>query len=224
MHGVDQLEAGEEQLRRSRALVVAAADADRRRIERELHDGPQQRLVALAVELQRARLLAADSPAELSELLEGLAADVQAALEELRELAARIHPPLLVGHGLAASLRAAVARAPVVVETEGEPLGSLPEPVAVAIYLSCLDAVENAVAQPGSGVHARIVLLPNDNGVQFAVTDDGAGLDAAATVSDAGLARIADRVWALGGSVSVESSPGRGTRLAAQIPLEQRTG
>ena len=97
-------------MRRSRARAVAAADADRRRIERELHDGPQQRLVALAVELQRARLLAGDSPAELSELLEGLAEDVRAALEELRELAARIHPPLLVGHGLAASLRAAVVR------------------------------------------------------------------------------------------------------------------
>lgn len=223
MRGVEELEAGEEQLRRSRARAVAAADADRRRIERELHDGPQQRLVALAVELQRARLLAGDSPAELSELLEGLAEDVRAALEELRELAARIHPPLLVGHGLAASLRAAVARASVVVETEGEPLGSLPESVAVAIYLSCLDAVENAVAQPGSGVHVRVVLGRNERGLHFAVTDDGAGFDAGAITADAVFARIADRVWTLGGSVSVESSPGRGTRLTAQIPLKQGT-
>jgi signal transduction histidine kinase len=207
VRGVEELEAGEEQLRRSRARAVAAADADRRRIERELHDGPQQRLVALAVELQRARLLAGDSPAELSELLEGLAEDVRAALEELRELAARIHPPLLVGHGLAASLRAAVVRASVV----------------VAIYLSCLDAVENAVAQPGSGVHVRVVLGRNERGLHFAVTDDGAGFDAGTITADAVFARIADRVWTLGGSVSVESSPGRGTRLTAQIPLKQGT-
>ena len=209
---------GEEQLRHSRAGVVLAADADRRRIERELHDGPQQRLVALAAELQRARLLARDSPAELSELLEGLAEDVRAALAELRELAARIHPPLLVGHGLAASLRAAVA--PVVVEVEGELLGSLPEPVAVAVYLSCLDAVE-VVGHVEGGAHARVVLGRNENGVQFSVADDAAGSDAAATVPGAGLTRIADRLGALGGSVSVESSPGRGTRLTAQIPLER---
>jgi signal transduction histidine kinase len=204
----------EEQLRRSRARVVAAADADRRRIERELHDGPQQRLVALAMELQQARLLTrdSDSSAELSELLERLAADLRAALEELRELAARIHPPLLVGHGLAASLRAAVV--PVVVEVEGEPLGSLPEPVAVAVYLSCLDAVENA----GAGVQVQVVLRRNEDGVQFTVTDDGTGLDPAATPC---LDRIADRVSTLGGSVSVESPSGRGLRLTARIPLER---
>src|SRR5436305_1935069 len=152
------MEVGEEQLRRSRARVVVAADADRGRIERELHDGPLQRLVALAVELQRARLLARDSPPELSELLESIAADVRAALAELRELAARIHPPLLEGRGLAASLRAAVARAPIGVEIEAEPLGPLPEPVAAAVYLSCLDAVENALAHAGGDVHVRIVL------------------------------------------------------------------
>jgi signal transduction histidine kinase len=224
VHGVDELEAREEQLRRSRARVVAAADADRRRIERELHDGPQQRLVALAVELQRARLLARDSPSELSELselLEGLAADVRAALAELRELAARIHPPLLEGRGLAASLRAAVARAPIVVEIEGEPLGPLPEPVAAAVYLSCLDAVENAVGHAGRGVQVRILLRPYENGVHFAVADDGTGFDPAATAPGAGLARIADRLSALGGRFSVESAPGRGTRLTAEIPLER---
>ncbi len=222
MHGVEELEVGEEQLRRSRARVVAAADADRRRIERELHDGPQQRLVALAVELQRARLLARDSPSELSELLEALAADVRAALAELRELAARIHPPLLVGHGLTASLRAAVARAPIVGRDRGGAASSrLPEPVAVAVYLSCLDAVENAVAHAGGGVHVRVVLRPSEIGLHFAVADDGAGFDPAATAPGAGLARISDRLSILGGRVSVESSPGRGTRLTAEIPLER---
>jgi signal transduction histidine kinase len=207
-------EAGEEQVRRSRAGVVAAADADRRRIERELHDGPQQRLVALAMELQQARLLArdSDSPPELSELLERLSADVRAALAELRELAARIHPPLLVGHGLAASLRAAIA--PGVVEVEGEPLGSLPEPVAVAVYLSCLDVVD-AAAHGGEGAQVRVVLRRDETGLQFTAADDGAGFDPDR------VARIADRLSTFGGRVSVESSPGRGTRLAAQIPLER---
>jgi signal transduction histidine kinase len=201
-------EPGEEELRRSRARVVAAGDADRRRIERELHDGPQQRLVALVLELQNARLLApnSDFPPEVSELLERLAEDVRAALAELRELAARIHPPLLVGHGLAASLRAAVA--PVVVEVEGEPLGSLPEPVAVAVYLSCLDAVERA----GDGVQVRVVLRRNETGLQMTVEDDGANVD----TNDARLARIAGRLGALGGSLSIE-----GTRLTAHLPLEQ---
>jgi signal transduction histidine kinase len=221
VRGIEELAAGEEQLRRSRARVVAAADADRRRIERELHDGPLQRLVALAVELQRARLLARDSPLELSELLSELAADVRAALAELRELAARIHPPLLEGRGLVASLRAAVARAPIAVEIEGEPLGPLPEPVAAAVYLSCLDAVENAAAHAGDGVHVRVVLRHDGNGVHFAVADDGAGFDPAATAPGAGLARIADRLSVLGGRFSVESAPGRGTRLTAEIPLER---
>src|SRR5437660_4716086 len=176
---LDQLHLEVGELLASRKRLVLAADADRRRIERELHDGPQQRLVALAVELQRAGLLARDSPAELSELLDGLAADVRAALEELRELAARIHPPLLVGHGLAASLRAAVAHAPIAVEIEAQPLEPLPEPVAVAVYLSCLDAVENALAHAGAGVHVRVVLRPNENGLHFAIADDGAGFDPA---------------------------------------------
>jgi len=202
----------------SRARVVAAADADRRRIERELHDGPLQRLVALAMELQRARLLARDSPAELSELLEGLAADVRAALEELRGLAARIHPPLLVGHGLAAGLRDAVEGAPIAVEIDGDPLGTLPEPVAIGVYLSCLDAVENAAAYAGDGVHVTVVLRRNENGLHFEVADDGAGFDPAATAAGA---RIVDRLAALGGSVSVESAPGRGTRLTAEIPLDR---
>jgi signal transduction histidine kinase len=221
MHGVEELEAGEGHVRRSRARVVAAADADRRGIERELHDGPQQRLVALAVELQRARLLARDSPAELRELLDELAGDVRAALAELRELAARIHPPLLGGRGLAASLRAGIAREPVAVEIEAEPLGPLPEPLAAAVYLSCLDAVKNAAAHAGGGVHVRVVLRGNEDGVSFAVEDDGAGFDPATTTPGAGLARIADRVSALGGSSSVESSPGRGTRITAEIPRER---
>jgi signal transduction histidine kinase len=209
---------GEEQLRRSRARVVAAADADRRRIERELHDGPLQRLVALAMELQRARLLARDSPAELSELLEGLGEDVRAALEELRELAARIHPPLLIGHGLAAGMRAAVARAPIDVEVEAESLGPLPEPVAVAVYLTCLDAVDNAAAHAGDGVHVSVVLRLSENGLHLEVADDGEGFDPDATATGA---RIADRLSAVGARFSVESARGRGTRLTAEIPLER---
>lgn len=212
---------GVEELRRSRAQVVAAADADRRRIERELHDGPQQRLVALAVELQRARLLAEDAPAALVELLDVLAADVRAALAELRELAERIHPPLLEGPALPATLRAAVARTPVPVGIDAEPLGSLSEPVAAAVYLCCLDAVENAAAHGGPDVRVRIVLRRDANGVRFEVSDDGGGFDPAATAPGAGLARLADRVTALGGRVSVESSLGGGTRLAATIPLER---
>ena len=212
---------GDEELRRSRARVVAAADADRRRIERALHDGPLQRRVALVLELQNARLLSpnSDFPPEVSELLERLAEDVRGALAELRELAARIHPPLLVGHGLAASLRAAVA--PVVVELEGEPLGTLPEAVAVAIYLSCLEAVENAAARADSGAPVRVLLGRSENDVHLALANEGGDYDAAVADSDALLARISDRLEAVGGRLTLEPSEGGGTRLAAQISLEQ---
>jgi signal transduction histidine kinase len=219
VHGVEELHAGEEELRRSRAHVVAAADAERRRIERQLHDGPQQRLVALSVELQRARLLAAEGPPELVELMEALGAEVRAALAELRDLAERIYPPLLEGQALATSVRAAAARAAIPVEVEVAPLGRLSEPVAAAVYLCCLDALENAVTHAGPGSRVRVVLARDDDGIRFEVADDGPGFDTVATASGAGLARIADRVGALGGRVSVESSPGRGARLIGEIPV-----
>lgn len=220
MPDLEELQTEEEELRASRARVVAAADDERRRIERELHDGPQQRLVALAVELQRARLLAEDGPTALAELLDALAADVRDALAELRQLAERIHPPLLEGAALTATLRAALARAAIPVEIEAEPLGRLPEAVATAVYLCCLDAVENAAAHAGPGARARVVLARDGDAVRFEVADDGAGFDPGATPAGAGLARIADRVAALGGRVTVESSVGHGTRLVATIPVE----
>lgn len=210
---------GADELRRSRARVVAAGDAERRRIERELHDGPQQRLVALAVELQRARLLAEDASPELVELLDAIAADVRAALEELRELAERVYPPLLDGAALAATLRAALERMPVPVEVEAEPLGTLPELVATAAHLCCLDAVENAAAHAGAGARARVVLARDGDDFRFEVADDGVGFDPEKTPAGAGLTRISDRVVSLGGRVTVDSSDGHGTRLVATIPL-----
>ena len=155
MPNIEDLQRGVEELRLSRTRVVAAGDAERRRIERELHNGPQQRLVALAVELQRARLLAEDAEPELGELLEALTADVRTALGELRELAERVYPPLLDGAALAASLRAALARTPLPVEVEAEPLGRLPETVVADAYLCCLDAVENAAAHAGARARVR---------------------------------------------------------------------
>lgn len=221
MHGVEDLEVTAEGVRRSRARVVAAADDARRRIERELHDGPQQRLVALSVELQRARLLLTDGPPELSELLEGLVAEVRAALTELRELAGRIYPAVLEGQALAAGVRAAVARASVPVEVDTEPLGSLPEAVAAAVHFCCLDAIENAVVHAGSDARVQVVLRRDEDGVRFEVADDGAGFDPAVTAQGAGLAQISDRVESLGGRLHVESSPGGGTRLTGLIPVER---
>jgi signal transduction histidine kinase len=221
VHGVEDLEVAEEGVRRSRARVVAAADAGRRQIERELHDGPQQRLVALSVELQRARLLVTDGPPELVALLEALLAEVRAALAELRELAERIYPPLLEGQALAAGLRAVAARASVQVEVEAKPLGSFPDAVAAAVHLCCVDAIENAVVHAGSDARVHVVLRRDADGVRFEVTDDGAGFDPAVTPQGAGLAQISDRVESLGGRLVVESSPGGGTRVTGLIPVEQ---
>jgi signal transduction histidine kinase len=178
-----------EQLRLSRRRLALAADADRRRIERELHDGPQQDLVALAVNLQRARQLVETDPAAARALLDELRRDVQEALEGARELAHRIYPPLLAEGGLAAALRHAAARARVEV-----PVGSaLPPELAGAVYFCCIDAL--GVMKPEA-----IAVREEEGTLVFEI---------AGVAADQELTAIRDRVEALGGTLTVE--PGRVT-------------
>jgi signal transduction histidine kinase len=216
---LDQVKRQTEQLRASRARVVSAADAERRRIERDLHDGAQQQLVALAVNLRLTRELAGSDPAQATALLEQLADDVQAALEELREFAHGIYPPLLADRGLAEALSAVAARAPIRTRIEAAAIGRYPPQVETTVYFCCLEALQNAGKHAGQAAAATLRVREDEGGLLFEVSDDGAGFDPARGANGAGLANMTDRLGAIGGTLRIESSPGRGARITGTIPL-----
>jgi signal transduction histidine kinase len=218
---LDELRMQADELRASRARVVAAADAERRRIERDLHDGAQQHLIALAVNLRLARELAdSDAPAARA-VLEEVAADVQDALDEFRDLAHGIYPPLLVDRGLVEGLRAAIARAPVRARLETGTIRRYPPEVEATIYFCCLEALQNTGKHAGSEARATVRLWDEDDGLQFEVRDDGAGFDTETQPHGAGITNMSDRLGALGGRLSIRSSPGDGTRVTGVVPLER---
>jgi signal transduction histidine kinase len=204
-----------EELRASRARLVAAGDAARRKLERDLHDGAQSRLVGLALLLRVARGRAGGDP-ELVAVLERAQAELQESLRELRDLARGIHPAVLSDRGLAPALDALVARAPVPVEVSADGVEGLPPPVETAAYFVISEALAN-VAKYAQATHATVAVRRLDGRLSVEVADDGVGgADAAA---GSGLRGLADRVAALDGKLSVESPSGRGTRLRAEIPV-----
>jgi signal transduction histidine kinase len=217
----DELERQADELRASRARVVAAADAERRRIERDLHDGAQQHLVALAVDLRRARELADSDPAGARAVLDELAAGVKVALDEFRDLAQGIYPPLLVERGLGEGLRFAVARAAVPVRLETPGLGRYPPEVETTLYFCCLEALQNVGKHAGSGARATVRIWEDEQGLSFEVADDGSGFEATAEWNGSGLTNMSDRLGALGGRLSIASSRAEGTRIAGAVPLER---
>jgi signal transduction histidine kinase len=215
---LDELRRQADELRASRARVVAAADAERRRIERDLHDGAQQHLIALAVNLRLARELAASDPKAAAALLEELSGDVQHALDDFRDLAHGIYPPLLVDRGLADGLRAALARSPVDARLELAPVRRYVPEVEATVYFCCLEALQNAGKHAGPDARATVRVWEDEGALLFEVGDDGRGFDAA-DGRGTGLAGMTDRVGALGGRLAIESSPGRGTRVSGAVPL-----
>jgi signal transduction histidine kinase len=204
-------------LRASRARLVAAADAERRRIERNLHDGAQQHLVALAVSLRLARDLVADDPNAGVELLDQLGEDVRDTIQQLRDLAHGIYPPLLADAGLAEALRAAAQRTPQDVRLDATS-ARFPAEIEAAVYFCCLEALQNATKHaPGADVDLRVW---NDDGcLRFEVVDNGPGFDPRTIASGHGFQNMADRLGAIGGRVSWHGSPGRGTRVAGEVSL-----
>jgi signal transduction histidine kinase len=205
---LDRLHHEVAELRASRRRLVLAADADRRMIERELHEGVQQHLVALAVNLQLAEQSADADPAAARALLAEMARDVHDALDETAELARRIYPPLLEAGGLAAALRSAAGATGIRASLEVRGGASYPPEVAAAVYWCCLEAFEHA----GAGARATVTVRDEDGAVAFEVVEDGSG-------SGAGLDRLRDRVEALGGRVTIRSEPGGGTHVAGSLPL-----
>jgi signal transduction histidine kinase len=217
---LDELRLKAEELQASRARIVAASDAARRQIERNLHDGAQQHLVALAVNVRLARKLAETDPAGSLELLDHLASDLQDAVQELRSLAHGIYPPLLVDRGLGEALRSASGRATIPTTVEADGLGRYSPEVEAAVYFCCLEALQNAGKHAGEGATGRVRVWADTDGLLFEVSDTGVGFDLAATSGrGAGFVNMSDRVGAIGGTVSVQSAPGQGTRISGRIPL-----
>jgi PAS domain S-box-containing protein len=205
----------EEELRRSRARIVEAGDQERRRLERNLHDGAQQRLVSLSLSLRLARAkLRKDSDAA-DQLLTGASDELSRALEELRELARGIHPAVLSDRGLAPALETLAARSPVPVEIYA-PAERLPESVEAAAYYVVSEALANVVKYARAST-AAVRVEPLNGTLRVEVVDDGVG--GADSTRGTGLRGLADRVSALDGRLEVESPPGEGTRVRAEIPL-----
>jgi PAS domain S-box-containing protein len=211
----DELHARLEELAASRARIVAAGDVERRRLERNLHDGAQQRLVSLALTLRLAQASLDSDPAAARATLEEAREELALALEELRELARGLHPAVLSDRGLGAAVEMLAGRAPVPVEIAEVPGDRLPEPVEAAAYFLIAEALTN-VAKYARASAVRVRVVTDDAGVLVEVSDDGVG--GADPARGSGLRGLADRVEALGGSLDVVSPAGAGTSLRATIP------
>jgi signal transduction histidine kinase len=220
-----ELQRRAEELRLSRARVVAAADAERRKIERNLHDGAQQHLVALAVTVRLAREVAVSDPDAARELLEQLGHDLQAAVQELRDLAHGIYPPLLMDRGLVAALESAAGRSALPVDVVGDDVGRFPQDVEAAVYFCCLEALQNAAKHAGDDARVTVTIGRSGTGdgadeLAFTVADDGAGFDPDGPAGRGhGFVNMSDRVGAIGGTLTVDSAPGEGTRISGVIPV-----
>ena len=211
-----------DELQASRGRIVAAGDTARRTIERNLHDGAQQHVVALGIQVKLARTMLDKDPAKAAEVLDGLSAAVDDTLQELRDLAHGIYPPLLADRGLPDALRAAARRAvlPVTVRTDG--LGRFAPEAEATVYFCVLEALQNAGKYAGDGATVTVTVEARDPGLTFVVKDDGAGFDTRSKGMGAGFQNMLDRLGALGGTLRVESAPGRGTRVTGAVPATPR--
>ena len=205
------------ELSESRARIVAAIDNERMRIERDLHDGAQQRLIALKIVAERGAEAVKDESDNAAELFQRIGADAGAALDEVRSLARGMYPPLLVDYGLVEALNDAVRRSPVPAEVRAHNVGRYPQEVEAAVYFCCLEALQNAEKHAG-GCSVTISLAGN-GGIRFEVRDDGCGFDSSGDFEGAGLRNMRDRIRAVDGTLRIDSVPGSGTCTAGSIPL-----
>jgi signal transduction histidine kinase len=204
-------------LRASRQRLVTAQDETRRRLERNIHDGAQQDLVALGIKLRLTGLTVDEDPAEAKEMLGELQADAAGALANLRDLARGIYPPLLADLGLVAALNAQANKSPVPVTVDADGIGRYGQDTEAAVYFCCLEALQN-IAKYAHAAQAGICLQAQNGTLRFTVSDDGAGYDARHTPLGSGQRNMADRLAALGGRLEVRSHPGQGTTITAQLP------
>ena len=216
-HLVDSVQ----ELRASQQRLVTASSAERRKIERDLHDGVQQRLVALRIHLELAQGLA-ESETGLGKRLAALGSDFDDALDELRAVAHGIYPPLLSEEGLAAALREAARRSIVPLTVGVEDVGRLSEECETAVYYCCLEALQNVAKHAGDEAVASLRLWRDGRSVCFAVVDDGVGFVPNRSRDDVGLTNMTDRIGAVGGSLAIRSEPGEGTTVQGRVTAQAR--
>jgi signal transduction histidine kinase len=207
------------EIRASRARIVASADDERRRIERDLHDGAQQRLVALRIRIELAAEAVAEGRGDPVQLLRELGVEAEVALEDVRSLAHGIYPAPLVGLGLAGALRSIAIGAPMPTTVMAEAGRRYHREVEAAAYFCCLEAMQNAAKHGRGATGISVVLSEGDGALALEVRDDGPGFDLKRTRPGAGLTNMRDRLAALGGELQVHTAPGMGTRVLAVIPL-----
>jgi signal transduction histidine kinase len=213
------LQARLEELRASRQRLVTAQDEERRRIERNLHDGAQQHLVALKVKLGLLEVLTRKDPDKAAELAGQVKGDADEALETLRDLARGIYPPLLAEKGLLVALESQARKAPLPVEVSADGVDRYPQELEAAVYFCCLEALQN-VAKYAGATRVSVRLWAVNGSLDFAVQDDGAGFDRAMTPPGSGLTNMTDRINALGGTIELISAPGSGTTVSGSLPTE----
>jgi signal transduction histidine kinase len=208
-----------QRMRASRARISAASTEERRRLERDLHDGVQNELLSLMIELRLAQQDCDASPA-LANTLSALCARAQGALDAVREVAHGIYPPLLADAGVVEAIRART-RAPMTVSLDGTAPRSGPDAEA-AVYFSCLEAIQNVARHAGRTARTTLRLRHVDGSLSLRVEDDGDGFDRSRVREGVGLTNIRNRIGALGGTVKIISTPGSGTVVAARLPWPPR--
>jgi signal transduction histidine kinase len=207
------------ELRASRARIVAAGNEERRRVERDLHDGAQQALVLAQLKVGLLSRRLEHDPARAAALAQEVSDDLTRALAELRELARGIYPSVLETDGLPGALRDAADRAALPVTVHANGTGRLPRDIETAVYFCCLEALQNAAKHAGEGAKVAIELVHDGHELRFVVDDDGRGFEPSTiNGSGSGLQSLADRLGAVGGVLTIDSAPGRGTRIAGTVP------
>jgi signal transduction histidine kinase len=204
-------------LARSRRRLVEAADAERQRIERDLHDGAQQHLVGMRVKLELARDAMRHDAARGERMLTEIGDELDEAFDELRSLAQGVYPPLLAEHGLAEALKSAARRAPIAISVRATCVGRYPADVETAVYFCCREALQNAAKHGEHG--ARLILWEYGTQLHFEVSDSGPGFDPMRTALGHGIVNMRDRVEAIGGTLSVSSHVGSGTVISGVVPV-----
>jgi len=213
------------ELKKSRARIASSADRERQRIERDLHDGAQQSLVALRIRLDLAGELLGESPDGAAQVLSELGCEVDGALEQVRSLARGVYPSVLSDRGLREALCAAALRSPVrtTVDTDGVGSGRYSPEIESAVYFCCLEAMQNAMKHAG-GVKTIAVVLAQQGDLRFEVSDDGSGFEKQSVVPGTGLTSMRDRIAAVGGRLDIRTAPGSGPCVGGSVPLMANGG
>ena len=206
-----------EELRASRQRLVAAQDAERRKLERDLHDGAQQQFVAVGIKARLVEGLIGRDQERARDLLREVVADTQGALENLRDLAHGIYPPVLADQGLAAAIAAHARKAPVPVAVEVADAARYPQEIEAAVYFCCLEALQN-VAKYAEATRVGVRIGRQDGSLVFTIADDGRGFDPAVALGP-GQQNMRDRIEALGGTLEIDATPGAGSRITGRVPL-----